>query len=41
VTCAIPGMTKQHHVVDNLDAARNEMPSARERQQMESFFDSL
>ena len=41
VTCAIPGMTKQHHVVDNLDAARNEMPSASERQQMESFFDSL
>jgi len=41
VTCAIPGMTKQHHVVDNLDAARNEMPSARERQQMESFFDNL
>ena len=41
VICAIPGMTKQHHVVDNLDAARNEMPSARERQQMELFFDSL
>ena len=41
VTCAIPGMTKQHHVVDNLDAARNEMPSTKERQQMESFFDNL
>ena len=41
VTCAIPGMTKQHHVVDNLAAASSEMPSAIERQQMESFFDEL
>lgn len=41
VTCAIPGMTKQHHVIDNLVAANNEMPSSAERRKMESFFDNL
>jgi aryl-alcohol dehydrogenase-like predicted oxidoreductase len=41
VTCAIPGMTKQHHVIDNLVAANNEMPSSTERRKMESFFDNL
>ena len=41
VTCAIPGMTKQHHVVDNLAAATGDMPSARQRREMETFFDNL
>ena len=41
VTCAIPGMTKEHHVADNLGAAVGVMPSASQRAQMEAFFDGL
>ena len=41
VTCAIPGMTKQHHVVDNLAAARSPLPNAKQREQMEMFFNQL
>jgi aryl-alcohol dehydrogenase-like predicted oxidoreductase len=41
VTCAIPGMTKQHHVVDNLVAARSPLPTNRQRGQMEKFFKQL
>jgi aryl-alcohol dehydrogenase-like predicted oxidoreductase len=41
VTCAIPGMTKQHHVVDNLVAARSPLPTNRQRGQMEKFFNQL
>jgi diketogulonate reductase-like aldo/keto reductase len=41
ITCAIPGMTKQHHVVDNLFAARSPLPSAKQREQMEMFFSQL
>ena len=41
VTCAIPGMTKQHHVVDNLVAARSPLPTTRQRGQMEMFFNQL
>lgn len=41
VTCAIPGMTKAHHVIDNLGAATGPMPGPAERRQMEQFFDSL
>ncbi len=41
VTCAIPGMTKQHHVVDNLAAARGPLPDAKQRDQMEIFFNQL
>jgi diketogulonate reductase-like aldo/keto reductase len=41
VTGAIPGMTKERHVVDNMDAARGDMPTAADRKKMETFFDSL
>ena len=41
VTCAIPGMTKQHHVKDNLAAARSPLPNAKQREQMEMFFNQL
>ena len=41
VTCAIPGMTKQRHVIDNLAAARGVMPTAAQRKQMEVFFNHL
>ncbi len=41
VTCAIPGMTKQNHVVDNLVAARSPLPTNRQRGQMEKFFKQL
>lgn len=41
VTCAIPGMTKQHHVVDNLSAARSPLPNEKQREQMEMFFSEL
>jgi len=41
VTCAIPGMTKQHHVVDNLSAALSPLPNAKQREQMEIFFSQL
>jgi aryl-alcohol dehydrogenase-like predicted oxidoreductase len=35
VTCAIPGMTKAHHAVDNMGAARGHMPDAAMRKRME------
>lgn len=41
VTAAIPGMTKPHHVTDNMQAARGRLPDAGERKRMESFYDSL
>lgn len=41
VTCAIPGMTKQHHVVDNLTAALSPLPDSKQRRQMEMFFSQL
>ena len=41
ITCAIPGMTKQHHVVDNLSVARSPLPNTKQREQMEMFFSQL
>ena len=41
VTVAIPGTTKPHHVVDNLGAARGELPDLELRQRMEDFIDNL
>jgi aryl-alcohol dehydrogenase-like predicted oxidoreductase len=41
VTCAIPGMTKARHVIDNLGAATGLMPGPAERRQIEQYFDSL
>ncbi len=41
VTCAIPGMTKQHHVIDNLSAAQSPLPTSKQRGQMELFFSQL
>lgn len=35
VTCAIPGMTKAHHAVDNMGAARGRMPDTPMRKRME------
>lgn len=40
-TLAIPGMTKAHHVDDNMGAAYGRMPNADERTRMEKFFDAL
>jgi aryl-alcohol dehydrogenase-like predicted oxidoreductase len=40
-TVAIPGMTKTRHVDDNFGAAQGPMPDARQRRQMEAFFDAL
>ena len=41
VTVAIPGMTKVHHVDDDLAAAYGRLPDAGERGRMEALFDSL
>ncbi len=41
VTCAIPGMTKPHHAVDNLGAGRGVLPDAVARKRMEAFVDGL
>ena len=41
VTAAVPGMTKERHVVDNMGAARGAMPDAGQRKKMEQFFDAL
>lgn len=41
VTAAIPGMTKERHVVDNMGAARGRLPTAAERRRQEQFFDAL
>lgn len=40
-TVAIPGMTKAHHVDDNIGAARGRLPTADERKMQESFYDKL
>lgn len=40
-TVAIPGMTKVHHVDDNMAAAHGRLPDAEERAKMEQFFDDL
>ncbi len=41
VTCAIPGTTKPHHAEDNLGAALGRLPTQRERERQEAWFDSL
>ena len=40
-TLAIPGMTKVHHVDDNMQAGRGRMPDAAQRKAMEQFYDAL
>lgn len=40
-TVAIPGMTKAHHVNDNLGAARGRLPDADERARMEALYADL
>lgn len=40
-TLAIPGMTKAHHVEDNMMAGQGRMPDASERQRIEAFYDSI
>ena len=41
VTVAIPGMTKAHHVDDNIGAAQGRLPTAEERKLQEAFFAKL
>ena len=41
VTVAIPGTTNPRHVLDNLGAARGELPDADLRRRIERFFDEL
>jgi aryl-alcohol dehydrogenase-like predicted oxidoreductase len=40
-TVAIPGMSKARHVDDNFAAAVTRLPTAKERQQQEAFYDAL
>lgn len=40
-TVAIPGMTKVHHVDDDIMAAHGRMPTPEERRRQEAFFDSI
>lgn len=40
-TVAIPGMTKAHHVDDNMMAGHGRMPDAQERKKIEAFYDAL
>ena len=40
-TVAIPGMTKVHHVEDNIMAGHGRMPDAAERKKIEAFYDAL
>ena len=40
-TLSIPGMTKLHHVDDNMGAMYGRLPTAKERQRQEAFFDAL
>ncbi|HSG58798.1 MAG TPA: aldo/keto reductase [Woeseiaceae bacterium] len=40
-TVAIPGMTKVHHVEDNMLAGHGRMPDAAERRKIEAFYDAL
>jgi aryl-alcohol dehydrogenase-like predicted oxidoreductase len=41
VTCAIPGMGRPEHVLDNLGALRGRLPDAAMRRTMERFIDDL
>jgi len=41
VTCAIPGMTKVDHVIDNLGAMTGRLPDQAERRRMETYLDEL
>ncbi len=40
-TVTIPGMTKVHHVEDNMRAGHGRLPDASERRKIEEFYDSL
>lgn len=40
VTCAIPGMTKVEHLVDNFNACRGSLPDTAMRKRMEEFWDA-
>ena len=40
-TVVIPGMTKAHHVEDNIMAGHGHLPNTKERQRQEAFFDNL
>lgn len=40
-TVAIPGMTKVHHVDDNMAGGRGRMPTPEHRKAMEAFYDAL
>ncbi len=40
-TVAIPGMTKAHHVEDNIAAGKGRMPTAEQRQLQEAFYDGI
>jgi len=40
-TLPIPGMTKPHHVQDNMQAMRGRLPDSSTRKQMEKFMDTL
>ena len=40
-TVAIPGMTKAHHVDDNMRAGHGRMPTVAERRLQEQYFDAL
>jgi aryl-alcohol dehydrogenase-like predicted oxidoreductase len=41
VTCAIPGMSRVEHLMDNLGAARGRLPDSAQRRMMEQFIDGL
>jgi len=41
VTCAIPATSRQHHMVDNMGAGLGNLPDAKQRQRMITYFDSL
>jgi len=41
VTCAIPGTSKVHHLVDNLSAGMGVLPSKSQRREMERVMDNL
>lgn len=40
-TVAIPGMTKVRHVEDNIAAMQGRLPDAKQRKQMEEFYESI
>ncbi|MBT78446.1 MAG: aldo/keto reductase [Gammaproteobacteria bacterium] len=41
VNCAIPGMTRTRHVIDNLGAALGRLPDATQRRRQEQYIDGL